>query len=430
MFFPVSVRRKCGPWLLWAVVGLGLQACGGGGVPPPAQWPALTISGTVVANGAPMANGQVHVYCDFVGFSARVPDENSARDFFTTTNALGAYSVRVDTATAPCIVEATSADQKTKLYSYVRSLDAPTVALNATANAEASTAVQVTANVNVITDSILAVTLDTANFAPAINSISGTLDSLRTSLAKGEDTAAWASITTQLSAISGPSTKRDIQSLLKPVPVDPVSGPLTVVTGTTVPVGYYSLLQRLSTSNTDSTALQALAQRERFVVVADTNGADVKDLKPNYGFVLIWQRCVLGMVWDGSTCKGEPMYVFYADVAKVVESVPRSTGPNPSQWVLPSSLQLRALLTDKGVISSMNPVWFPNDPGGWTWLAGSPGNNDLGYVYHMKDGVQGVLSKNDKFPTGLSFSSGQSTPPFPSDGKFLVRLFRYERPFR
>lgn len=383
--------------LLWTLLAMVLTSCGGGDVPQPAQFSQKTVSGTVVAAGKPMANASVRMLCYISSGTGDVPDDNGVLDFFTTTDANGAYAMRADTARSSCIVQATSANQDTILYSYVRLVKSGNV----------------TAQVTPITDAILADTLGSSNFLAAIQAPRYVLFKLNSLVSQGADSTAWDAMRTKLLSGTYIKAAADIAAM----PADPVTGELTISTGTSAPAGYFSLLNKLATSSIDNTVLLAITQGDRFIAAPGTNGAEVKDLRTKW----IWQRCVFGMVWDGTTCTGTPTYVAWSDLNAVVNTMPRSIGPLASQWLSPSSILLRELLTTQGGTSSMDPTWFPNDPGGWTWTADPVASLKpyVGSVVNMQTGVVGLTSADGSF-----FRAPATAPATTNTGKYLVRLFR------
>ena len=122
----------------------------------------------------------------------------------------------------------------------------------------------------------------------------------------------------------------------------------------------------------------AFAADARFVVSAD--GQEVLDTRTS----LVWRRCVEGMTWDGSTCKGKAAKYKFGEAKQKAEAAAPERG---KPWRVPMKDELATLviqqkkkpMTDKGA--------FPNTPASLLW-AKRPGFDDNlnGWMIHFGSG--------------------------------------------
>ena len=114
----------------------------------------------------------------------------------------------------------------------------------------------------------------------------------------------------------------------------------------------------------------------RYEAVAGTTpaGAEVRDKVTG----LIWQRCVRGMSWSGSTCTGTAStHTWTAALDQARNATPTSASP-ATPWRLPNQKELYSLPERACYSPAINSTWFPAEPGGWAWsaspIAGYPGS--------------------------------------------------------
>lgn len=103
------------------------------------------------------------------------------------------------------------------------------------------------------------------------------------------------------------------------------------------------------------------AGNTRYEVVDGTNGSEVKDKDKS----MIWQRCVLGMSWDGITCRGTPARLAWERVFYNLLTNPPPTPSTP--WRMPSKVELESLVEKACTLPVINDDWFPALPEGYTW---------------------------------------------------------------
>lgn len=136
--------------------------------------------------------------------------------------------------------------------------------------------------------------------------------------------------------------------------------------------------------------ISVAAQADRYSYSGD--GSQVTDSKTG----LVWQRCVAGMSWSGTTCTGTATtYTHEAALAYAKTQ----TG-----WKLPNVKELGSIVDRTRSNPAIDITAFPATPAGYTWSA-SPfagGSNSAWYVY---------------FNDGLVVSNGR-------DYTYYVRLVR------
>jgi hypothetical protein len=112
-------------------------------------------------------------------------------------------------------------------------------------------------------------------------------------------------------------------------------------------------------------------------------GSEVRDKLTG----LIWQRCVQGMSWSGSTCTGSAgSYTWVQALDRARTATPTSASLS-SAWRLPNKKELYSLPERACSSPAINSTWFPAEPGGWAWSA-SPvaGFPDVAWRVYFSDG--------------------------------------------
>jgi len=104
------------------------------------------------------------------------------------------------------------------------------------------------------------------------------------------------------------------------------------------------------------------------------NGAEVKDNLTG----LIWQRCDVGMTWNGTTCTGSASAYTWqgaVDYAAATPASPSGSGADAT-WRLPSQNELLSLVDSSCTTPSLNRTWFPAASPSVHWASGAsaPGN--------------------------------------------------------
>ena len=81
---------------------------------------------------------------------------------------------------------------------------------------------------------------------------------------------------------------------------------------------------------------------------------------------LVWQRCLLGMRWNGRDCAGEPLWVDHQHASALARERSQLDG---LPWRLPYLRELQQL-THVG--TAMRPAVLPESTQGWVWTASIP----------------------------------------------------------
>lgn len=109
----------------------------------------------------------------------------------------------------------------------------------------------------------------------------------------------------------------------------------------------------------------------RYEAVEGTSGAEVRDKLTG----IVWQRCVLGMVWNGKTCTGTAAGKTWLEAIQAVQSANPSRAPGATGWMLPNSADLYGLAERACYNPSINTNWFPETPGERTWSSTTDTSN-------------------------------------------------------
>lgn len=78
---------------------------------------------------------------------------------------------------------------------------------------------------------------------------------------------------------------------------------------------------------------------------------------------LMWQRCSLGQVWDGSSCHGRPQRLDWERAVGARDELCGVAG-----WHLPQRDELEGLVVEGG-LPTIDPEVFPNTPPASFWTA-------------------------------------------------------------
>jgi hypothetical protein len=106
------------------------------------------------------------------------------------------------------------------------------------------------------------------------------------------------------------------------------------------------------TANTQSCNQSMVLTKTNSQYSISADGTEVRDLKTG----LIWQRCTVGMSWDGSTCSGTSTPHNWEDALAYAAT---QTG-----WRLPNLKELHSLVERSCANPAINETAFPNTPVG------------------------------------------------------------------
>ncbi len=102
----------------------------------------------------------------------------------------------------------------------------------------------------------------------------------------------------------------------------------------------------------------------RYTVSAD--GQEVTDTQTK----LVWQRCAVGMKWDGKTCAGKATKMSLAQAKKAQDA------SNPA-WHAPSKEELSSLVNKSQKKPRIDHAAFPATPSGVFWAMRPEANDNL-----------------------------------------------------
>jgi hypothetical protein len=113
--------------------------------------------------------------------------------------------------------------------------------------------------------------------------------------------------------------------------------------------------------------------RYEAVAGATPAGSEVRDKVTG----LVWQRCVVGMAWNGTACTGTASNLTWQnalDAARTATASTATTGASAT-WRVSNHAELYSLAERACYNRAINTTWFPATPSGWTWSS-SPSAND------------------------------------------------------
>ena len=105
--------------------------------------------------------------------------------------------------------------------------------------------------------------------------------------------------------------------------------------------------------------------RYEAVAGATPAGSEVRDKVTG----LVWQRCVVGMVWNGTTCTGTASSLTWQNALDAARTATASTAATGSTaaWRVPNHAELYSLAERACYKPAINTTWFPATPSDWTW---------------------------------------------------------------
>jgi hypothetical protein len=136
---------------------------------------------------------------------------------------------------------------------------------------------------------------------------------------------------------------------------------------------------------------------ERYQAVEESRGSQVRDLVST----LIWQRCLVGKVWDEASgqCTGTATRLSWQAAAEYVAGLPKNTR---TPWRLPTHMEWVTLVDLSCRNPAVNGRWFADLPGTFLWSV-SPylPLADYSWGINMKSGELSYESKTEEFPVWL-----------------------------
>ena len=113
---------------------------------------------------------------------------------------------------------------------------------------------------------------------------------------------------------------------------------------------------------------------------ANANGTEVKDKETG----LVWQRCVVGMQWNGTACTG---------AATAQDWFTATKSASEAKWRLPTQAELEGLSEKSCSDPALNQTWFGSPPFGWVWTSTDMGSPDGAVVVHSGSSLIANLIK-------------------------------------
>jgi len=81
---------------------------------------------------------------------------------------------------------------------------------------------------------------------------------------------------------------------------------------------------------------------------------------------LAWDRCVAGMLWNGSTCTGRARLLTFAQARALADERWKASGV---RWRLPRVPELRRLVNRGASPPAVDAAMFPGAPADWHWTS-------------------------------------------------------------
>ncbi|QXL84705.1 DUF1566 domain-containing protein [Comamonas sp. NLF-1-9] len=154
--------------------------------------------------------------------------------------------------------------------------------------------------------------------------------------------------------------------------------------------------------------------------VVSADGALVVDTRSH----LAWERCVVGMQWDGRGCRGRARLLTFSEAKALASERWKAEGV---RWRLPRVPELRRLVQRGGAQQGVDPQLFPDAPGGLHWSGTSSVNagavNPYAYDNVMRGGRGGdTLRVRSAWAVDMDSAQGHGDVPHAS--ALVVRLVR------
>jgi len=145
-------------------------------------------------------------------------------------------------------------------------------------------------------------------------------------------------------------------------------------------------------------------------------GSEVRDRVTG----LIWQRCLVGMVWNGATCTGTASKLTWVSALEVARNASASSIAPSFPWRVPNHAELFSLAERSCYKPAINTTWFPETASEFTLTSSaSPGANPSG-------GSKSLLSSGGQF-RGIHFNAGSDLLGHEMGVVGVLRLVRHEK---
>ncbi|MCB5272364.1 MAG: DUF1566 domain-containing protein [Candidatus Cloacimonetes bacterium] len=111
---------------------------------------------------------------------------------------------------------------------------------------------------------------------------------------------------------------------------------------------------------------------------------------------LMWMRCSMGQVWDGSTCSENPVRYNWEDSFQAARDLNAGGGyAGYTDWRVPNILELSTIAEQRCREPAVNDLLFPATPSAGFWSSlPSTGYDDEASVFSFKGGGNGLNYKS------------------------------------
>ncbi|MCD6662868.1 MAG: DUF1566 domain-containing protein [Comamonas sp.] len=151
-----------------------------------------------------------------------------------------------------------------------------------------------------------------------------------------------------------------------------------------------------------------------------TDGTLVIDTRSH----LAWDRCVVGMQWNGSTCTGRAQLLTLAQAQALADERWKAGGV---RWRLPRVPELRRLVNRGTSPSAVDAALFPGAPADWHWTSTRSVNTGAvnPYTYgNVMRGGQGGDALHARQAWAVDMGSGEGRGDMNRATPLYVRLVR------
>lgn len=138
-------------------------------------------------------------------------------------------------------------------------------------------------------------------------------------------------------------------------------------------------------AQTCKTSIPRTAPDSRYQLVVGSGGSEVLDPQTN----LIWQRCSVGQIWNGTTCIGTATTHTWQNALQQAKNY-------GSAWRLPNIKELQSLVEEACFLPAINATFFPATPSRMYWSASLYVNSD-NLAWSMNFDLSDVYSSSFKY---------------------------------
>lgn len=139
---------------------------------------------------------------------------------------------------------------------------------------------------------------------------------------------------------------------------------------------------------------------------------------------LAWPRCVEGMAWNGSACRGVPQLLTYGEAQALVRKRWQAEGV---RWRLPRVNELRRLVNRQAQPPSVDVQLFPAMPRDWIWTGTASVNTNTVNPYsygNVARGGAGESSMSVQQSWAVDMATGEASGEVGRATRLHVQLVR------